>query len=185
VYGKREETARSELAAYQKGDFIQGDRPEAGADLTTTLVTFDSVILAALRAHGELRARIPHLVASRLPRPYHFRARTQYYQHVAAIFGRLCLAVRSSRAAIPSNRKPRLKKISNQPRRSPPGRSVRAVEGGHGVGSGDPRYVAGQSEERTALALFQKEISLRIFARIPRGRIGVVAESSQNPTLRI
>jgi hypothetical protein len=88
-----------------------------------------------------------------------------------AISGRLGRAVRSSRAAIPSNRKAWAQKINDQPRRSPPGRGVRAVEGGHGVGSGDPRYVAGQSEERTTLALFQKEISLRIFARLPRGRI--------------
>ena len=177
MYGKREETARSELAAYQKGDFIQGDRPEAGADLTTTLVTFDSVILAALRAHGELRARIPHLVASRLPRPYHFRARIQSFQAVAAPFPGDSvlpsgpLAPRSRRTE-----KPRLKK-STISLGDLPGRGVRAVEGGHGVGSGDPRYVAGQSEERTTLALFQKEISLRIFARLPRGRIRERARS--------
>src|SRR5271156_5135909 len=38
------------------------------------------------------------------------------------------------------------------------------TEGGHGVGSGDPRYVTGRSEECTTLALFQKAISGRNFA---------------------
>jgi hypothetical protein len=37
-------------------------------------------------AHGEPRARVPHLVASRLPRHYHFRALIQSFQAVAAPF---------------------------------------------------------------------------------------------------
>src|SRR5271169_6996810 len=37
-------------------------------------------------ARGQMRARIPDLVASRLPRPYHFRARIQSFQVVAAPF---------------------------------------------------------------------------------------------------
>jgi hypothetical protein len=134
--------------------------------------------LSALRAHGELRARIPDLVAPRLPRPYHFRARIQYYQYVVAPFpGDSVLPSGPFSPRSRQTERPRLKKIDDQPRRSPPGRGVRAVEGGHGVGSGDPRYVAGQSEERTTLALFQKEISLRIFARLPQGRIRERARS--------
>jgi hypothetical protein len=37
-------------------------------------------------AHGQSRARVPYLVGSRLPRPYHFRARIQSFQAVAAPF---------------------------------------------------------------------------------------------------
>jgi hypothetical protein len=37
-------------------------------------------------AHGEPHARVPHLVASRLPRRYHFRALIQCFQSVAAPF---------------------------------------------------------------------------------------------------
>src|SRR5271163_4683190 len=37
-------------------------------------------------AHGELPARLPHLVGSRPPSPYHFRARIQSFQAVAAPF---------------------------------------------------------------------------------------------------
>ena len=37
-------------------------------------------------AHGRPCARVPHLVASRPPRPYHFRARIQSFQVVAAPF---------------------------------------------------------------------------------------------------
>ena len=37
-------------------------------------------------AHGRPRARAPDVVGSRLPRPYHFRARIQSYQAVAAPF---------------------------------------------------------------------------------------------------
>src|SRR5271169_1207159 len=39
-------------------------------------------------AHGQPRARVPDLVGSRLPRPYHFRARIQSFQAVAAPFPR-------------------------------------------------------------------------------------------------
>ena len=37
-------------------------------------------------AHGRPRGRVPHLVGSRLPRRYHFRARIQSFQAVAAPF---------------------------------------------------------------------------------------------------
>jgi hypothetical protein len=37
-------------------------------------------------AHGRPRGRLPDLVGSRLPRPYHFRARIQSFQAVAAPF---------------------------------------------------------------------------------------------------
>src|SRR5271163_2229364 len=37
-------------------------------------------------AHGQPRARVPDVVASRLPRPYHSRARIQSFQAVAAPF---------------------------------------------------------------------------------------------------
>jgi hypothetical protein len=37
-------------------------------------------------AHGRPRARVPDLVGSRLPSPYHFRARIQSFQAVAAPF---------------------------------------------------------------------------------------------------
>jgi hypothetical protein len=37
-------------------------------------------------AHGQPRARVPYLVGSRLPSPYHFRARIQSFQAVAAPF---------------------------------------------------------------------------------------------------
>ncbi|MFZ0209789.1 MAG: hypothetical protein WAL59_27395, partial [Roseiarcus sp.] len=37
-------------------------------------------------AHGQPRARSLHLVGSRLPSPYHFRARIQSFQPVAAPF---------------------------------------------------------------------------------------------------
>src|SRR5271155_539810 len=48
-------------------------------------------------------ARILHLVGSRLPRPYHFPARIQSFQAVAAPFpGELRSAVRPSRAEVPT-----------------------------------------------------------------------------------
>src|SRR5271169_5960336 len=54
-------------------------------------------------ARGQLRARILDLVASRLPRPYHFRARIQSFQVVAAPFpGDSVLPFRFSRAAMPA-----------------------------------------------------------------------------------
>jgi hypothetical protein len=37
-------------------------------------------------AHGQPRARVPHLVGSRLPSPYHFQARIQSFQAFAAPF---------------------------------------------------------------------------------------------------
>jgi len=37
-------------------------------------------------AHGRPRARVPDLVGSRLPSPYHFRARIQSFQGIAAPF---------------------------------------------------------------------------------------------------
>jgi hypothetical protein len=42
--------------------------------------------LSARVAHGQPRARVPHLVGSQLSRPYHFRARIQSFQAVAAPF---------------------------------------------------------------------------------------------------
>src|SRR5271170_145044 len=46
------------------------------------------------------RARVPHLVASRLPRPYHFPARIQSFQAVAAPFpGDFVLPTASPRVA--------------------------------------------------------------------------------------
>jgi hypothetical protein len=54
-------------------------------------------------AHGQPRARLLHLVGSRLPSPYHFRARIQSFQPVAAPFpGDSVFAVRPSRAALPA-----------------------------------------------------------------------------------
>ena len=62
-------------------------------------------------AHGQPRARVPDLVGSSLPGPYHFRARIQSFQAFAAPFpGELRFAVRSSRAAIPTTETPRFKR---------------------------------------------------------------------------
>ena len=61
-------------------------------------------------AHDQPRARLLHLVGSRLPSPYHFRARIQSFQPVAAPFpGDSVFAVRPSRAAIPATETPLFK----------------------------------------------------------------------------
>ena len=76
-------------------------------------------------AHGQPRARVPHLVGSSLPGPYHFRARIQSFQAFAAPFpGDSRFAVRSSGAAIPTTETPRFKNRRSA-RRSPPGRRCR------------------------------------------------------------
>ena len=68
-------------------------------------------ICARAGAQGQPRARVPHLVASRPPRPYHFPARIQSFQTVAAPFpGDSVLPSRSSRAAIPATETPRFKR---------------------------------------------------------------------------
>ena len=54
-------------------------RPPRGSNSTTFL-------RLPAGAHGQPRARIPDVVGSRLPRPYHFRARIQSFQAVAAPF---------------------------------------------------------------------------------------------------
>ena len=62
-------------------------------------------------AHGRPRGRIPDLVGSRPPRPYHFPARIQSFQGVAAPFpGGLRFAVTPSRAAIPATETRRFKR---------------------------------------------------------------------------
>jgi hypothetical protein len=54
-------------------------------------------------AHGQPRARVLDVVGLRLRRPYHFRARIQSFQAVAAHFRATPLfAVRSARAAVPA-----------------------------------------------------------------------------------
>ncbi len=64
-------------------------------------------------AHGPPRARVPHLVGSRLPRPYHFRARIQSFQGVAAPFpGDSVLPSGPSRAVIPARETPRWDEIA-------------------------------------------------------------------------
>jgi hypothetical protein len=61
-------------------------------------------------ARGQPRA-IPHLVGSRLASPYHFRARIQSFQTVAAPFpGDSVLPVRPSRAAVATIETPRFKR---------------------------------------------------------------------------
>jgi hypothetical protein len=51
-----------------------------------SLVTPEQPRPLSVGAHGEPRARVPHLVASRLPRHYHFRALIQSFQAVAEPF---------------------------------------------------------------------------------------------------
>src|SRR5271163_966509 len=53
-------------------------------------------------AHGQPRGRIPDLVGSRLPSPYHFRARIQSFQAVAAPFRGDPFLPSASIAAIPA-----------------------------------------------------------------------------------
>ena len=68
-------------------------------------------------AHGQPRARVPDVVASRSPRPYHFRARIQSFQAVAAPFpGDLRVAARSSRGAILATETPGFKSLRDLPR---------------------------------------------------------------------
>src|ERR1700679_537544 len=50
-------------------------------------------------AHGEPRVRVPYLVASRLPRYYHFRAGIQSFQGVAAPFPSDSVLPAASRAS--------------------------------------------------------------------------------------
>ena len=53
--------------------------------------------------------RVPDLVGSRLPSPYHFRARIQSFQAVAAPFPGGSVLPSASRAAIPPTETPRFK----------------------------------------------------------------------------
>jgi hypothetical protein len=73
-------------------------------------------------AHGRPRARVPHLVGSRLPRPYQFRARIQSFQAVAASFPGD--SVFPSGTLAPRSRRPKRlgSKDRRSARRSPPGR---------------------------------------------------------------
>src|SRR5271154_3940798 len=63
-------------------------------------------------AHGQPRAPVPYLVGSRLPSPYHFPARIQSFQAVAAPFPGD--SVVSSGAAIPATETSRFKKIEDR-----------------------------------------------------------------------
>jgi hypothetical protein len=56
-------------------------------------------------AHGQPRARVPHLVGSRLSSPYHFPARILSFQGVAAPFPGDC--VLSSDPLAPRSRRPK------------------------------------------------------------------------------
>jgi hypothetical protein len=70
-------------------------------------------------AQGQPRARVPHLVGPRLPSPYHFRARIQSFQAVAAPFpGDVVLPS----ALAPRSRRPRRLRLKDprSARRSPP-----------------------------------------------------------------
>jgi len=58
-------------------------------------------------APGQPRARVLDLVGSRLPRPYHFPARIQGFQAVAAPFPGDSILPRASTAAIPTTETPR------------------------------------------------------------------------------
>jgi hypothetical protein len=81
----------------------------------------NSVILAESRTVSRA-PRLLHLVGSPLPSPYHFRARIQSFQPVAAPFpGDSILPSGPSRAAIPAIETP-LFKHRRSARRSPPGR---------------------------------------------------------------
>ena len=61
-------------------------------------------------AHGQPRARVPHLVGSRLPSPYHFPARIQSFQAVAAPFPGNSFLPSASPAAIPATETSRSKR---------------------------------------------------------------------------
>jgi hypothetical protein len=89
--GGRPSPAVSGRAAARGADFsfASSDIKAIGAffcnEATPKPPTFVSV-----GAHGRPRARVPDLVASRLPRHYHFRARIQSFQAVAAPFSGGC-----------------------------------------------------------------------------------------------
>ena len=74
-------------------------------------------------AHGQPRGRVPDLVGSRLPSPYHFRARIQSFQAVAAPFPGNSFLPSASRAAIPATAAWELR---NQPKSKPLCRSPSA-----------------------------------------------------------
>ena len=61
-------------------------------------------------ARGQPRARLPHLVGPRLPSPYHFPARIQSFQAVAAPFRGGFVLPSASRAAIPATETPPFKR---------------------------------------------------------------------------
>src|SRR5271155_1973036 len=56
------------------------------------------------------RSRVPDLVGSRLPSPYHFRARIQSFQGVATPFAGDSVLPSASRAAISATETPRFKR---------------------------------------------------------------------------
>jgi hypothetical protein len=56
--------------------------------------------LVSRGSHGQARARVPDLVGSRLPSPYHFRARIQSFQDDATPFPGDSVLPSASRAAI-------------------------------------------------------------------------------------
>src|SRR5580704_12917452 len=74
---------------------------------SATLRLCDSGGSSAGDAHGQPRARIPDLVGSRFPSPYHFRAPIQSFQAVAAPFPGDSVLQSASRAAIPATETPR------------------------------------------------------------------------------
>ena len=92
----------------------------AGADFSSASSDFKSlgaffcnfVIsrgLSGVRARSAAR-RVPHLVGSRFPSPYHFRARIQSFQAVAAPFPGDSVLPSASRAAIPATETPPFKR---------------------------------------------------------------------------
>ena len=71
------------------------------------------------------RSRVPDLVGSRLPSPYHFRARIQSFQGVAAPFPGDSVLPSASRAAIPGPKRLGSKDRRSARRRPPPRRRRR------------------------------------------------------------
>jgi hypothetical protein len=63
--------------------------------------------LSAGAGNRQLRARVPHLVGPRLPSPYHFPARIQFFQAFAAPFPATSVLPSASRRAIPATETPR------------------------------------------------------------------------------
>ena len=80
--------------------FIQGGRPKAGAELTED---FSRPVPSP--KYVRHLPRVPDLVGSRLPSPYHFRARNQSFQAVAAQFPSGSVLSSASRAAIPPTKR--------------------------------------------------------------------------------